>query len=428
MPTLPPAAVGCTGILLGALDFGFMTLAGPAIDRELGLGAAYPWLFSASSFGYGATLVPAGWAVERIGASAVVRAGSALYVCALVLTALAPSVSVLLAGRTLLGIGGGVIAPAALALLAGVDAKAGSAPAFAGAGGAVATGFVGGVLLASLAIEADGWRAVLIGLAAAVLALRLLSRPASVTRRRAAQPAGMLAIGAGVPVVAAAIGFADDVPVASAASVALVGVAITWALRREPGAGRAALAPDARLAAVCAAGAATTASGVGGIALLGRALPGAGGLSAPATGLLLAAFGLAVPLAVVAARWLSGAVGAGSCCGAGLAGQAVALCALGLIPLAAHAAVAAIVALFGAGHVLANAGATEAAMRGAARNAGPRAALLAVAQYLGAGAGAVAVLTAAGSADPAAGGVRAGLLLAAAIAVSGAMVTRCVTV
>ena len=180
---------------------------------------------------------------------------------------------------------------------------------------------------------------------------------------------------------------------------------------------------QAGLAAVCVAGAATTASGVGGAALLGRALPNAGALSPAAAGLLLATFGVAVPLALPAARAISGALGAATCCGVGLATQGAALGALAATPLAAHGALAAAIAVFGGGHVVANAGAAQAVMDTAAGRPGPLAGLLATAQYLGAGVGAVAVLAAAGGESPTAAGVRTGLLLAAGVALAGALAT-----
>jgi hypothetical protein len=206
------------------------------------------------------------------------------------------------------------------------------------------------------------------------------------------------------------------------AAVALAGAGVRRAAR--PAGGWLPVgAPRGALAGVIAAGAATTASGVGGAALLGRALPGAGELSPAGTGLVLATFGLAVPIAVPAARAISAAVGPAPCCGIGLTTQAAALGGLAAIPLGAPGPVVAAVALFGAGHVVANAGAAQAAMDAAADRPGPLAGLLATAQYAGAGVGAFVVLTAAGGDAPTAAGTREGLVLAAAVALAGAPAT-----
>ena len=421
------AALGCAGILLGALDFGFMTLAGPAIDGDLKLGAAYPWLFSASSFAYGATLMLAGWLVDRRGPGVVFRAGLVLYAGGLAVAALAPAVGVLLVGRALLGIGGGALTPAALALIAGVEAESGRRLAFASSGGAVAAGFLSGVLLGSLAAPEIGWRWTLLAASLPILVLALLARGSGVVGAPArTRPAGALAIAASALLAAAGLSVAGRAPVVCAgalAAAAAVGGGGLWQAVRPTGGWLPGGARRRGLAAVCLAGAATTASGVGGAALLGRALPGIGELSPAATGLVLAAFGLAVPVAVPAARALTGAIGAARCCGAGLTTQGAALGALAAIPLAAHGAVAAAVVAFGAGHVVANAGAAQAAMDAAADRPGPFAGLLATAQYVGAGVGALAVLAAAGGETPTAAGVRAGMLLAAAVALAGALTT-----
>jgi MFS transporter, DHA2 family, methylenomycin A resistance protein len=413
---------GCAGILIGALDFGFMTIAGPAIGRDLALGDAYPWLFSASSFSYGATLMLVGWLVDRHGARTLFRAGSAVYAGALVLIAFAPDSQTLLAGRTLLGAGGGAILPAALALLSHATGHA-RGSAFATSGGAVAAGFVGGVLLGSLAVGGVGWRPPVLALCPAVLLMAALtSRSDAVgpvaSRTAWAPPRGVLAIAGSAVMTAAALSVADRAPAATAAGL---GFAAAVALA---GVGRAMqhwIAPDARLASICTAGAATTASGVGGVALLGLALPVVGDLSVVATGLLLATFGVAVPLAVPVARGITTAVGAGCCCGAGLAVQGMAFLALAALPLTLHLVLAAAVALCGAGHVMANAGASRAAMDMSGRHPGAYAGLLATAQYVGAGVGALAIVGVAGT-IPDAAGVRAGLFVAAVIALAGALI------
>jgi MFS transporter, DHA2 family, multidrug resistance protein len=416
--------LGCAGILLGALDFGFMTLAGPAVDRDLDLGGAYRWLFSASSFGYGATLMIASRGVDRSGPVVVFRAGLVLYACGLTMAAAAPDASVLLAGRALLGVGGGALVPAALALLAGAADRR---FAFASSGGAVASGFVCGVLLGALGAE-SGWRAPLLALALAVLALVPLTRGARRPTSAALvvpPPTGVVAIASSAVLAAAALSLAGRSPAACAATLAAAAVVAGAGLRRARG-WLPAGARGRTLTASCLAGAATTASGVGAAALLGRALPQAAELSPAATGLVLATFGLAVPPAVVAARVIGDALGPAWCSGAGLAAQGIAIAGLAATPLAAYGAVALGIAAFGAGHVIANAGAAEAAMDAADRP-GPVAGLLATAQYAGAGIGAFAVLGSAGGEAPTPAGARGALLLAAAIAVTGAISTLAVS-
>ena len=192
--------------------------------------------------------------------------------------------------------------------------------------------------------------------------------------------------------------------------LALAGGLARTALRRAAGW----LPPRrAALAAAAFAGAATTASGVGGtvliaIALTDQQLPGA----------LLGVFGLAV---LPGSRWaarltararaqVTAATGL-AVQGLGLLGAAVALASGGG---ALWLAIALLV--FGTGHVAANAGAAAAV----ADLAGPRPTavlgLLIAAQYVGGGTGALMTTAVAAGYD-----VPAGVLVAAAIAALGAL-------
>jgi hypothetical protein len=155
----------------------------------------------------------------------------------------------------------------------------------------------------------------------------------------------------------------------------------------------------------CALGFATTASGVGATALLGAALAGEGaGGSAR-----LAAFGLAVPIAVRLASRLP----AEACATTGLLLQGAALLGLAAASPAAIPTVA-ILPLVGIGHVLANAGAAALAVGGGEPATGPAAGLLGSSQYVGGAIGSLIVFSAAGerATDPAAG-LAAACLLAA---------------
>ena len=170
----------------------------------------------------------------------------------------------------------------------GSAASSGRTSAFAASGGAVAAGFVGGVLLGSLAIGAIGWRVPLLGLSALLVVLRRgaggarqgvpqRDRSGGATATDGERPPGLVAIGAGACLVAAGSSVAGLPPAARAASFGVATALVAGGLRRAarprggwlPRSGRR----RRRLAAACVAGAATTASGVGSVALLGRALP-----------------------------------------------------------------------------------------------------------------------------------------------------------
>lgn len=429
------ALCGCVPAGLGAFDFGFLALAAPRIAPELGAsGAAYPWLFGASSFAYGAAVMPAAVATTRRGAVSMLAAGLCGSALGMVLFASAPGLAVALAGRAVFGVGGALAATAGIALLAGIAGEDLRRRAFAALGGAVAAGFAAGALLAGV----GEWRVVMtvattLVLAAALATARLpradgdRSPPrgagaprggATFHARPRAHDAGPLRGGAllSAAILACAAGSAlmgaSAAPLRAAAAAALVTAAVlaVAAVRRAAGWLPADRAP---LAAVLAAGAATTASGVGATILLGQALADR---ELPTA--LLAIFGLGVlPGAALAAR-VSASASASAALGAGLSLQALALAATAAA-LAAHCAtalLALVVVAFSIGHVAANGGAAEAVAALADGPPAPLASLLVASQYVGGGLGSLVAVAVAASAGPS-----AGVALAAALAGLGAL-------
>ena len=353
----------CVPAFLAAFDFGFMVLAGPRVGADLAAGAAYPWLFSAASFAYGAAVMPA---ATRLEPARALPLGLALAATGSAVVAFAGVLPVALAGRAAFGLGGGIAAPAALTLLAA------RGTGFSALGAAVALGFSAGAAVAAVTPWRVAMAATAIATASAAAGAR--KQPEAATQHES----GATLIAATTLAIAGAL--AAHSPVLGLVAAGL--------------AAAAARGLERRVIAVLLAAAATTASGVGATVVLGRSLTGD-----PA---VLAAFGLA---ALPAAR-LAGVLGP-RCASAGLAVQA-----LGLIGVAAAAhtlALAVAVVVFGAGHVLANAGVAE--------RAAARAGLLVTAQYAGAGAGALLI-----AGIDARHGAASAELVAAAIACAGAIV------
>ena len=386
-------AAGCAPALLGALDFGFLVVAGPALADELGLGSAYAWIFSAGSLAYGAVVMPAEALLGRVPANRLLLAGLALSTAGVLVVATAGSVVSALAGRVLFGAGTGVAAAPALVLLAEEDA------AFARMGGAIALGFSAGVLLAA----PGDWRASLAMIAALAATATGVAARVAAPALAARGAAGAHRLGAATAAAGAFLATVRGYPLIAAAALVVVGALATtgWSAVRTrlPN-------PHGRLLVACAAGVATTMSGVGAMVQLGLELA-----KTPSSTdeLTLALFGLATLGAVGTARRLSLSRGPLGAATVGLAGQALAIIVLAsgstlLVPA---------IALFGAAHVLANAGAAGAVMEHAGEGAATAAGLYATAQYLAAGAGPLVVLSAGG---------RGGMMLAAAIALGGAVV------
>ncbi|MDA0184371.1 MFS transporter [Solirubrobacter phytolaccae] len=158
----------CAPAFLGAFDFGLLALAGPRIAAEVGAaGPAYPWLFSASSFAYGAVVLPAAALSARWGPPRALGVGLTVAATGSVLFALAAGLPLALAGRALFGAGGAMAATAALALLAGTVDERTRRAGFAALGGAVGGGFAAGALSAGV----PAWRVVVALVAALCVAV-----------------------------------------------------------------------------------------------------------------------------------------------------------------------------------------------------------------------------------------------------------------
>ena len=386
-------SAGCAPALLGALDFGFLVVAGPVLAAELELGSAYAWIFSAGSLAYGAVVMPAEALLGRVAASRLLAAGLALAAVGILVVATAGGVVTALAGRVLFGAGTGVAAAPALVLLAGEDA------AFARMGGAIALGFSAGVLLGAV----GDWRASLAMIAAlAAVAAGAAARVAgpALAERGAA---GALRLGVATAAAGAFLATVGAAPLA--AGVAFLAMAVLAASGWRAAHPRLPR-PHRSLIVACAAGAATTMSGVGAMVLLGLELDET---PSPADELALALFGLGTLGAVASARRLSLHHGPLSAAAIGLGGQALAIFVIAsgstlLVPS---------IAVFGTAHVVANAGAAAAVMQHAGAGAATAAGLYATGQYLAAGAGPLVVLSAG---DP------GGMVLAGAIALAGVVV------
>jgi predicted MFS family arabinose efflux permease len=400
---------GCIPAVLGAFDFGFLALAGPRVAPGLGVtGDVYPWLFSASSFAYGAAVMPTAALTAKLGPARGLAFGLAGVAAGAGTLAAASGLAVTLGARALTGVSGALAATAAIALLAAIADEDERRTAFAALGGAVALGFAAGALAAGL----SEWRAVLAAVAVAALVAGLVTfrLPASSQRLVVPPLRGGAVLTIAIVCAAAGIAEADAGELWAIPLLALAGVLARTALRRAAG-----WLPPRRsaLAAAAFAGAATTASGVGGtvliaIALTDQHLPGA----------LLGVFGLAV---LPGSRWagrLTAHAGAQVTAATGLAVQALGLFGAALALAGGGGALWVAVALlvFGTGHVAANAGAAAAV----ANLAGPRPTavlgLLIAAQYVGGGTGALVTTAVADGRE-----AYLGVLAAAAIAVLGAL-------
>jgi EmrB/QacA subfamily drug resistance transporter len=167
--------------LMVSLDMLVVTTALNTIRLDLGASIAeLDWTINAYTLTVGVLLLTAAAAGDRLGRRRMLVAGLITFTAASAGCALAPSISVLILGRALQGIGTAMVLPQAMALLSAAfpPAERGKAMGlFAGITGlaVVAGPVVGGAVVQGLAWQWIFWLNVPIGIALIPLALRRLT-------------------------------------------------------------------------------------------------------------------------------------------------------------------------------------------------------------------------------------------------------------
>src|ERR671921_758147 len=171
----------CAAQLMIVLDGTIVNVALPAIQGSLGFsGAGLSWVVNAYLLTFGGFLLLGGRAGDLIGRRRIFVFGLALFTFASLLCGLAGSQGLLVAARALQGVGGAIIAPAALSIIITTftepesRARAMGVWAFVVSGGASV-----GVLLGSVLTQTMGWPWIFfvnlpVGLAALALCRPLL--------------------------------------------------------------------------------------------------------------------------------------------------------------------------------------------------------------------------------------------------------------
>ncbi|MGH7904067.1 MAG: MDR family MFS transporter [Candidatus Dormibacteraceae bacterium] len=161
-------------MFVAAMDATVVGTALPTIARELGGFSLYPWVFT----GYlltGTTTVPIwGRLADVFGRKRVLLAGLAIFVAASVLCGIAPSMLVLIAFRTLQGVGAGCLQPLVMTVVGDIFPLRQRARLQGAFSAMWALAAVGGPLLGAGFVSTIGWRWIFdinlpVGLVAAAL-------------------------------------------------------------------------------------------------------------------------------------------------------------------------------------------------------------------------------------------------------------------
>src|SRR5215212_5820574 len=181
-------AIVSLALFMVVLDNLIVTVALPSIREDLGASLQQlEWTINAYTLAFAVALIPGAAVGDRFGRKRTFLAGLALFTASSAAAALAPGSAELIAARALQGIGGAIVAPLTLALLAEAfpPARRGAALGiWSGVSGmGVALGpLVGGAVVDGLSWQWIFWINVPLGLAllpAAALLLRESRGPSS---------------------------------------------------------------------------------------------------------------------------------------------------------------------------------------------------------------------------------------------------------
>src|SRR4051794_14034205 len=343
-PRFRPAMVAllCTAQFVVVLDATIVAIALPAIQHSLRMATAdLQWVLSAYTLAFAGCLVLAGRLADLHGRRRVFIAGLALFTGASLVCGLSRSAALLIAARTVQGLGAAAVAPAALAAITaaipdGPDRRRALGVWTAAAAGGGAAGWVlGGVLT-----EQAGWPWVFlvnvpVGAAAVALAPLLVPETTAGGPGRRLDLAGAATITAALALLV--FGFTRREVAGAVAGLVLLGVFVRIEARAPDPLLPAALLRANGLAGANVAAAAVTASTSPAMLLCVLELQGTRGLSPLHTGALFAPFNLAVISGSLAGPRVARAVGPGPAMAAGLAGIGAGV--LGLLAAAGgHAA------------------------------------------------------------------------------------------
>ncbi|WP_180685452.1 MFS transporter [Streptomyces gossypiisoli] len=231
----------CAGTLMTILDGNIVTVAMPAIQRDLGFsGPGLAWVVNAYLIPFGGLLLLAGRLGDLVGRKRMFTTGLAVFTVASVLCGVATSQGMLIAARALQGVGGAMTSAVVLGMLVALfpepreQARAVAVFSAVGAAGGALGTFLGGALTQAL-----GWHWIFlinlpIGVVAWLAAVRVLAPERGAGLGKGADyPGAALVTGALMLLVYVIIGVGDLGPTATLLLAGFTAALFTAVLVRQ---------------------------------------------------------------------------------------------------------------------------------------------------------------------------------------------------
>ncbi|HET8895260.1 MAG TPA: MFS transporter [Gaiellaceae bacterium] len=222
-------AVLAVSYFMTIVDLTIVNVALPTIGRKLHFSESnLQWVVTAYGLTFGGFLLLGGRAADLLGRRRIMMAGLGLFTAASLGAGLATSSGFLIAMRGLQGLGAAVVLPAALSIVTNMFTEGADRNKALGAWGAIGgTAATVGLIAGGLVTHYVGWQYIFflnvpVGVAALVLAPRIVPESRLVGLRRRFDPLGAISVTGGLLALVYAISNAPQVGWSSARTVALL--------------------------------------------------------------------------------------------------------------------------------------------------------------------------------------------------------------
>jgi EmrB/QacA subfamily drug resistance transporter len=226
-------AVVCAAFFMTVLDIAIVNVALPSIATDLDFAPEdLQWVITAYAITFGGFLLLGGRAADLLGRRRVFLAGVILFTLASLVCGLATGDVMLIIARAVQGLGAAIITPSALAIITTTFPEGAERNKALGVWGAIGGGgAAAGVLFGGILTEYLGWEWIFfvnlpVGLAALILAPRVVRESHAEGLERAFDPLGAITVAGGLALLVYGISRAPNEGWGSAQTIVALGLAV----------------------------------------------------------------------------------------------------------------------------------------------------------------------------------------------------------